>query len=70
MRGRRMEGTELKDRREALGLTVGELAREFEVIPSSVYRWEKGEVPLKGLTALGADLVLKRLEQKRKRDDS
>lgn len=62
-----MSGDELRSRREALGLSVGELAREFEVIPSSVYRWESEAVTLKGLTALGADVVLKRLEsQKRK----
>lgn len=61
-----MSGAELKERREALGLSVGELAREFEVIPSSVYRWESGAVPLKGLTAIGADVVLKRLEQRRR----
>jgi len=67
MRGRKMSGEELKRRREALDMTVGELAREFEVIPSSVYRWESGVVELKGLTAVGADTILKRLEsQKRK----
>jgi transcriptional regulator with XRE-family HTH domain len=58
-----MPGSELKSRREALGLSVGELAREFEVLPTTVYRWESDTVPLKGLTAIGAEVVLKRLEQ-------
>lgn len=65
----RMSGAELKERREALGMSVGELAREFEVLPTTVYRWESETVPLKGLTALGADLVLKRLEQAKRRGD-
>ena len=61
-----MSGTNLKKRREALGLSVGELARELEVMPATIYRWEHDTVPLKGLTAIGADLVLKRLEQEHK----
>jgi transcriptional regulator with XRE-family HTH domain len=62
-----MLGSELKKRREELGLSVGELAREFEVLPTTVYRWEGDQVPLKGLTAIGADVVLRRLEQDHKR---
>ena len=62
-----MSGTDLKKRRETLGLSVGELAREFEVMPATVYRWEADAVPLKGLTAIGADAVLKRLEQEHRR---
>jgi transcriptional regulator with XRE-family HTH domain len=61
-----MDGDELKQRREALGYTVGQLAREFEVMPSSIYRWESGAVPLHGLTAVGADTVLKALERRRR----
>lgn len=59
-----MSGSELKERREALGLKVYELATAFGVPPSSVYRWESGRVPLHGLTAIGADTVLKRLERR------
>lgn len=70
MVGTRMSGLALKERREALGLSVGELAREFEVMPTTVYRWESGEIPLKGLTAIGADVVLKRLEHDQKRGKS
>lgn len=62
-----MSGSELKERREWLGLSVGELAREFEVMPATVYRWENEAIQLKGLTAIGADVVLKRLEQARKK---
>lgn len=60
-----MSGADLKKRREALDLSVYELAQEFEVLPTTVYRWESDTVPLKGLTAIGADVVLKRLESKR-----
>lgn len=62
-----MSGSRLKARREALGLSVYELAQEFEVLPTTVYRWENEAVPLKGLTAIGADVVLKRLETEQKR---
>ncbi len=60
-----MSGIELKTRREALGLKVYELATEFGVPPSSVYRWENGTTPLHGLTAIGADTLLRRLERRR-----
>lgn len=62
-----MSGADLKQRREALKLSVYELAQEFEVLPTTVYRWENETVPLKGLTAIGADVVLKRLEAEQKR---
>jgi transcriptional regulator with XRE-family HTH domain len=65
MRGTQMRGDALRERREALGLSVYELAQEFEVLPTTVYRWESGERPLKGLRAIGAEVVLKRLEEGR-----
>ncbi len=37
-----MEGTELKDKREKLGLTQTELAEIFGVKMNTVYRWESG----------------------------
>ena len=64
-----MSGETLKKRREALGLSVYELAQEFEVLPTTVYRWENGAVSLKGLTAIGADVVLKRLERRQPREE-
>jgi transcriptional regulator with XRE-family HTH domain len=62
-KGTQMSGARLKERREALKLSVYDLARELEVLPTTVYRWEHGTVQLKGLMAIGADTVLKRLEQ-------
>ena len=62
-----MSAVSLKERREALGLSVYELAQEFEVLPTTVYRWESGERPLKGLRAIGADVVLTKLEREHKR---
>jgi DNA-binding transcriptional regulator YiaG len=58
-----MTAEELRRRRERLGLSVGELAREFDVENSTLYRWESSDGPPRGLTALGADVVLKRLER-------
>jgi DNA-binding transcriptional regulator YiaG len=63
-----MSGADLKRRREALELSVYELAQEFEVLPTTVYRWESETVPLKGLTAIGADVVLRRLEAQRRKE--
>jgi len=63
-----MSGTELKERREALGYSVAKLAREFMVLPTTIYRWEDGEGPPEGLTSIGADTILKRLETERKRE--
>jgi DNA-binding transcriptional regulator YiaG len=64
-----MSGSELQERRQALGLSVAKLAREFSVLPTTVYRWEDGEGPPEGLTSIGADTVLKRLEERKKRGD-
>jgi transcriptional regulator with XRE-family HTH domain len=61
-----MSAVDLKRRREALDLSVYELAQEFEVLPTTIYRWESGERPLKGLRAIGANVVLTRLERERK----
>ena len=60
-----MEAIELTRRREALGLSINGLAREFRVNPSSVQRWEAGAVTLQGLMAIGADTVLRGLERRR-----
>lgn len=60
-----MNASELRQRREALGLSVYELAHLFEVQPSNIYRWESGAVPLRGLAAIGADTLLKSAERRR-----
>jgi len=62
-----MEAVELKQRREALGLSINGLAHEFRCAPSSIQRWEAGNIILQGLMAIGADTVLRRLEQERRR---
>jgi transcriptional regulator with XRE-family HTH domain len=53
---------QLRERRLRLGLSVAELARHFYVLPQAIYRWERGDGPPKGLTSIGADTVLRRLE--------
>jgi len=63
-----MQATELRDRRQALGLSVAELAARFDVLPSTVYRWEAGDGPPKGIASVGVDLVLRRLESQKRRE--
>lgn len=41
-----MDKTELKERREALGMTQVSLAARLGVAPSTVARWEQGVVPI------------------------
>lgn len=65
-----MSEVELRARRQALGLSVAELARAFEVLPTTIYRWEAAGGPPNGLTAIGADTVLRRLEAERRRGES
>jgi predicted transcriptional regulator len=60
-----MDRHELRERRERLGLSVGQLARALDVMPTSVYRWESGETPLRGVRAIGVDTVLRQLERRR-----
>lgn len=62
-----LNGVRLQERREALGLSINGLAREFRVNPSSVQRWEAGKIDLQGLMAHGADAVLKQLEVRQRR---
>jgi transcriptional regulator with XRE-family HTH domain len=64
-----MSEVELKERRDALGLTVADLAREFMVLPTTIYRWEASGGPPRGLTSIGADTVLKRLEERKRRGE-
>jgi transcriptional regulator with XRE-family HTH domain len=60
-----MNGIELRTRREALGMRAYEMAAVLGVPPSSVYRWETEKMPLRGLTSIGVDTVLRRLERRR-----
>jgi DNA-binding transcriptional regulator YiaG len=68
MRGAKMTALDLRARREALGMTVSELAREFWVQPITVYRWERDDGPPKGLMSIGADVVLKRLAAQKRQE--
>jgi DNA-binding transcriptional regulator YiaG len=61
-----MEAAELKQRRADLGLSINGLAHEFRCAPSSIKRWEDGQIVLQGLMAIGADTVLHRLERERR----
>lgn len=38
-----MTGDELREKREALGMTQEQLATELKVAPNTVARWERGE---------------------------
>lgn len=62
-----MSDVELRERRIALGLSVADLAREFAVLPTTVYRWEAQGGPPRGVTSVGVDAILKRLEAERRR---
>lgn len=63
-----MEASELKSRRDALGLSINGLAHEFKCAPSSIKRWEDGKIVLQGLMAIGVDTILKRLEQAQRKE--
>lgn len=47
-----MTAKAFKQMREAKGYTQVELAREFDVKPLTVSRWERGEVPVPRLAKL------------------
>jgi transcriptional regulator with XRE-family HTH domain len=64
--GENVDGVELKARREALGLRAYQIAGALGVPPSTVHRWETEKMPLRGLTAIGVDTVLRGLERKRR----
>ena len=64
-----MSDVELRARRLALGLSVADLAREFAVLPTTVYRWEAKGGPPHGVTSVGVDTILKRLEAERRRSE-
>ncbi len=51
--------SELKKRRESIGLTQEQLARELDVCLASIGHWERGITPI----PRGVDLALKQLEE-------
>jgi len=59
-----MKPEELRRRREALGLTQEQLARELDVTTMSVSRWERGVHPI----PLYIGLALEALEGRRRKE--
>jgi len=55
-----MEGTELRSRREGLGLDQKDLARLLSVSTNTISRWELGHMAIRGEGAIA--LALERLE--------
>ena len=58
-----MKPEELKRRREVLGLTQEQLARELDVTTMSVSRWERGIHPIPHYI----ELALEAIEMRRRR---
>ncbi len=58
-----MKPEELKRRREALGLTQEQFARELDVTTMSVSRWERGVYPIPHYI----ELALEAIEMRRRR---
>ncbi len=58
-----MKPEELKRRREALGLTQEQLARELDVTTMSVSRWERGVYPIPHYI----ELAIEAIEMRRRR---
>ncbi len=52
-----MKPEELKRRREALGLTQEQLARELDVTTMSVSRWERGVYPIPQYNGLALEAI-------------
>lgn len=58
-----MKSDELKQRREALGLTQEQLARELDVTTMSVSRWERGVYPIPHYIELALEAIEMRRRQ-------
>lgn len=59
-----MDGSALTRRREALGLSRRQLARELEVDQSTVWRWEEDGKQPNAVMARHVEQVLRRLERR------
>jgi len=53
-----MNGPELKQRREAAGMSRADLADALGTSARSVYRWEDGTHPISERTAIAVDTIL------------
>lgn len=60
-------GDQIRRRRQALGLTLKELAEELGMTLNSVYRWEKMIVPPPPSRVQHLMMVLDRLEAKKRK---
>lgn len=58
-----MKPEELKRRREALGLTQEQLARELEVTTMTVSRWERGVHDIPNYIGLALEALEKRRKE-------
>jgi transcriptional regulator with XRE-family HTH domain len=61
-----MDGKELKARREQLGLTQSELAKQFDVKPNTVARWENGVLAVPRTVELAIETVERNLSSGQK----
>lgn len=61
----RVNGKELKDKRESLGLTQEELAKELDVAINTVSRWEREDRAMPPLLPLAIETVERRLNERR-----
>lgn len=62
-----MEAAELQRRREALGLSREELARELKTTSVTVWRWENGERTIPPYLSLALDTVEREHKKKGKK---
>ena len=62
-----MSGDELKERRNALGMTQAELAKILDVKPNTVARWENGVLAVPQTVALAIETVERDYKKKSKK---
>jgi transcriptional regulator with XRE-family HTH domain len=62
-----MEGSELRERRLALGLTQARLAEILDVKPNTVARWERGILVVPKYIALAIKTVEREYKKKPKK---
>lgn len=62
-----MEGSELKEKRLALGLTQAQLAEILEVKPNTVARWERGLLAVPKTVELAMETVARMYKRNTKK---
>jgi transcriptional regulator with XRE-family HTH domain len=63
---RKKEGSRLKNLRQALDMTVRDLAKEFNVAHSSISQWENGDHAIPGPVLKLIEIYEQRLKGNRK----